>query len=112
MAPMNEAALKSMTKMIQVMLPYENEYEPKEKSTQAIQEIFEVLQGLNPKASEFEGVFNYILKQMDAHGDSGEVDRMLMSVWAIIHKHYPSPDLDYPEDLGEDDFEHQMYPEW
>ena len=118
---MNEAALKSMAKMIQVMLPYETNYEPTETSTQALREIVDVLRESNPKVNEFLGFINYIFKQMDASEDTGKFDRALMRVWAIIHKHYPPIKSYIPPDGvieaiagddGEDDSEHQMYPQW
>lgn len=95
---MNEAALKSMSKMIQVMLPYEMNYKPRETSTQALREIVDVLRESNPKANEFLGFINYILKQMDASEDTGKFDRALMRVWAIIHKYYPPVEVDIKPD--------------
>ena len=97
----NEAALKSMSKMIQVMLPYETNYEPGATSTRALREIVDVLRENNPKVNEFLGFINYIFKQMDASKDTEKFDRVLMRVCAIIHKHYPPVEPE-PFDGNED----------
>jgi hypothetical protein len=66
----NEAALKSMAKMIQAMLPYEPEYKPTSLGTLCLSEMFEGLKVRSPQIVEFEGVFNYLLKGMDIKNDS------------------------------------------
>lgn len=89
----NEAALKSMAKMIQAMLPYEPEYHPDSLGTICLSEMFEALKTRSPQITEFEGVFNYILKGMDVKNDSG-VDEFLIELRDIMIKSYP---------VGEDD---------
>ena len=66
----NEAALKSMAKMIQAMLPYEPEYDPTSLGTVCLSEMFEALKTHSPEITEFKGVFNYVLKGMDIKNDS------------------------------------------
>ena len=88
---MNEAALKSMGKMIQTMLPYELGYKPKLNSTRTIGEIFALLREKNPKLEQFAGFMGYVLKQADEKesDDKEPLDIVLMEIWDIINKHYP-----------------------
>ena len=84
----NEAALKSMAKMIQAMLPYEPEYEPTSLGTVCLSEMFEALKTRSPQIVEFEGIFNYVLKGMDIKNDS-RLDDFLVELRDIMITSYP-----------------------
>ena len=84
----NKAALKSMGKMIQAMLPYEPEYEPTSLGTVCLSEMFEALKIRSPQIAEFEGVFNYVLKGMDIKNDS-KLDEFLIELRDIMISSYP-----------------------
>lgn len=92
----NEAALKSMAKMIQAMLPYEPEYEPTSLGTICLSEMFEALKIRSPQIAEVEGVFNYVLKGMDIKNDS-KLDEFLVELRDIMIGSYP---VAGPEDAG------------
>lgn len=84
----NEGALKSMAKMIQAMLPYEDGYEPTSLGTVCLSDMFEALKIRSPQIVEFEGVFNYVLKGMDIKNDS-KLDEFLVELRDIMIASYP-----------------------
>ena len=101
----NEAALKSMAKMIQAMLPYEPEYKPTSLGTICLSEMFEALKTRSPQIAEVEGVFNYVLKGMDIKNDS-RLDEFLVELRDIMIASYPvasSESIGHPKDSGVDE---------
>ena len=90
---MDSASLKSMVKMIKLMLPYEYGYHPETSPSKAVGEIFDAMKEENSSIGEMEPFLGSVMKNIDQSEDTSKLDRTLMRIWKIIGKWYPPVEI-------------------
>ena len=90
----DEGSMKSMTKMIKLMLPYAYDYTPETTASKTLNDIFQDVKEDSPQLCEMEPFLGIIMQKIDKSGDKSKLDRIFMRVWAIIHKYYPPIEKD------------------